>query len=736
MSGKSRRETAAKIRAVLETEGATLNEQVTHHNEQHYAAVDDFEAYEQYRTAAREIKEDSIENLPTLIETVRDQVEANGGTVYVAEDAADANRYVSDVLAEKDGETVVKSKSMTTEEIGLRDHLGAQGVDVYETDLGEFVVQLADESPSHIVGPALHKSRDEIAALFNETFDPEQPLETPTELTAFAREYLGEQIQAADMGITGANFVVAESGTITLVTNEGNARKSAVVPDTHVAVAGIEKLIPSISDLHPFIELIARTATGQDISQYVSLLTPPVETPQLDFDEPETALEPAGANREFHLVLLDNGRFAMRDDPQLRETLYCIRCGACLNSCANFQHVGGHAFGGETYSGGIGTGWVAGISGTDAAGEFNDFCTSCSRCVENCPVKIDIPWINTVVRNRRNRGTAPDAVDHLLDPLLPDDEPTGLARQKRFFGNIESVLRIGSALTPVSNWALSLPGIDRVLESAVGLDRRRSMPELASQTFSEWWSQRGGSHGSEPTDSVVLFTDLYTNYLDPDRGTATIRVLEALNYDVTVTPPLGSGRAPLSQGMIETAEEKARAVASTLEPALDAETPIVVIEPSDVALFRTDYAKLLPESTADRIGDASHEVFEFLEPRFGERVEPTEFAASSLVFHSSCQQRSVGLEPPTVRTFEMLGYDITTTDVECCGMAGSFGYKNQFYELSMAVGADLEPQITGDPEPEVSASGTSCVAQIDSLSDGAEPVHPIEIIDRDWSVTD
>ena len=735
MSGESRRETAAKIRDVLDAEGGALNDQITHHNEQHYAAIEDFEAYEQYRSAAREIKEDAIENLPTLIETVTEQVEANGGQVYVADDAADANRYVTEVLEGTEGETVVKSKSMTTEEIGLREHLESENADVYETDLGEFVVQLADESPAHIVGPALHKSRAEIASLFNETFEPEQPLETPGELTAFAREYLGERITNAALGITGANFVMADSGTIALVTNEGNARKSAVVPDTHVAVAGVEKLIPSISDLHPFIELIARAATGQDISQYVSLLSPPVETPTLDFKNPDADIGSGEREREFHLVLLDNGRFSMREDPQLRETLYCIRCGACLNSCANFQHVGGHAFGGDTYSGGIGTGWVAGISGTEAAGEFNDFCTSCSRCVENCPVKIDIPWINTVVRNRRNHGRAPAAVDNLIDPLLPDEEPAGLDLQKRFFGNIGSVLELGSTVAPLSNWVLSLPGLDRLLEATIGLDRRRSFPELAPQTFADWWTERGGSQVSDPTASVILFTDIYTNYLNPARGKATVRVLEALDYRVRITKPIGSGRAPLSQGMIATAENQAREVVSLLEPELEADTPIVVIEPSDLALFRSEYSKLLPADDSERIRDATVEVFEFLEPRLSDSVEPDQVSAGSVRFHSNCQQRSVGLEGPTVRTFEALGYDISTTDVECCGMAGSFGYKSQFYELSMAVGEDLESQVTVGPETEVSASGTSCVAQISSLGDETTPVHPIEIIDRDWTAS-
>jgi L-lactate utilization protein LutB len=216
---------AAEIRRLMATEGSAIEENTKGFNEKRKQAVTGLENYEELRTRAREIKEDAIDRLPELIEKLRASIEENGGHLYLADDAADANRYVREVVAEENADRVVKSKSMTTEELEVNDALEADGIDVVETDLGEWVVQLADETPSHLIAPAIHRSRESIADLFAETFDPEDPPETADELTGFARERLGELIRDADVGMTGANFVTADTGTMALVTSEGNARK-------------------------------------------------------------------------------------------------------------------------------------------------------------------------------------------------------------------------------------------------------------------------------------------------------------------------------------------------------------------------------------------------------------------------------------------------------------------------------------------------------------------------------
>ena len=725
MSAENRRRKAEHIRHLLDTEGDSVRQNTRVFNEGRYESTADLDDYERLKDEARTIKEDAIERLPELVDEVTEAVEANGGTVYLADDAADANRYIAEVV---DGRTAVKSKSMTSEEIEVNEALEADGADVWETDLAEFVLQIADEAPSHIVAPAIHKSREEIAALFEEVFDPEDPPETAEELTRFAREHLGEKIRDADVGMTGANFVTANTGTLALVTSEGNARKCVQATDTHVAVAGVEKVIPSVEDLRPFVELIGRSGTGQDITSYVSLLTPPTDSPT--FGEESLG---SGDERDFHLVLIDNGRMEMRDDDDLRETLYCIRCSACANSCANFQHVGGHAFGGETYSGGIATGWEAGVHGEESAAEFNDLCTGCSRCVNQCPVKIDIPWINTVVRDRINRGEDGD-LDFLVEGLTPDEEPGGVDLQKRLFGNFDALARLGSAFAPLSNWVAGTGPARSVLERTLGVDSRRELPAFERESLVEWFADRGSRADPDAArERVTLYPDAYTNYVRTERGKAAVRVLEALGVHVDVPAAGESGRAPLSQGMVATARSNAEGVYDALAPAVAAGRDVVVIEPSDLAMFRREYGRLLPDDEYEALKGRSYELLEYVYGLLenGADVEALpDGDGEQVAYHSHCQQRTLDLEPYTTAVLEAAGFDVATSDVECCGMAGSFGYKSEYYDLSVDVGETLADQFTTDETADrtVVASGTSCLEQLDALLT-RRPAHPVRLLD-------
>ncbi|WP_206731786.1 LUD domain-containing protein [Halorubrum amylolyticum] len=737
----------------MATEGDAVAENTRGFNEGRYESTGRLDGYEDLKDEARAIKEDAIARLPELIDEVTEAVEANGGTVYLADDAADANRYVREVVAdERDADRLVKSKSMTSEEIEVNEALADAGVDVVETDLGEWVLQLADEAPSHIVAPAIHKSREGIAELFAERFDPDDPPETAEELTVFARERLGELIEDADVGMTGANFIAADSGTVLLVTSEGNARKTVTATDTHVAVAGVEKLVPTVEDFSPFVELIGRSGTGQDVTSYISTLTPPVDSPVPDFEDDEARIAAgsdgsigdgdasADPDRDFHLVLIDNGRMAMRDDEELKETLYCIRCSACSNACGNFQSVGGHAFGGETYSGGIATGWEAGIEGLDTAAEFNDLCTGCSRCVPACPVGIDIPWINTVVRDRINRGEVDSRqTDWLFEELVPDEEPAGLDLGTRVVGNYETVAKLGSLTAPIANRLADAGPLRALAERVTGIDRRRDLPEFASETLVDWFERRGGAAipADEAAREVVLYPDTATNYVDVDRGKAAVRALEALGVHVRVPDLPGSGRPPLSQGMISTARAAAEDAYAGLARHVDAGRDVVVIEPSDLAMFRSEYEKLLPESSFERLADVSYDVMEYCFGLLENGGDPAALRAPAagtgpvtagkrVAHHPHCQARTIGVGEHATAVMERLGYDVRVSETECCGMAGSFGYKTDYYELSMDVGEPLREQF-GDTDRTVVASGTSCGEQLDALL-GSPPMHPVELI--------
>jgi len=394
VADKSSKENLQKaIKMALEIESEAVRENTQSFNQNRYKAISEIDDYEKLKDRARAIKEFSIENISDLIKQIEEVIKNRGGYFFLAKTKKEANDYIKDVCQKHDAKLVVKAKSMTSEETKLNTALEETGIEIAETDLAEFILQYSDEQPSHNVAPAIHRSRERISELFKQKFQTELPLDSGEDLTKFARDILRKKFLAADVGISGANVISADTGTIVLVESEGNIRMVTQTPPVHIAIAGIEKIISKKVDLPVFIELLAASGTGQPLTSYTNVIEPPLDLPPFSFDGSPKK------DREFHLVLIDNGRMKMRDDPELRQALYCIRCSACLNSCANFQTVGGHAFGGETYSGGIGGAWEAG-TGTLENARFSELCTGCSRCVNQCPVRIDIPWLNTVLRNR------------------------------------------------------------------------------------------------------------------------------------------------------------------------------------------------------------------------------------------------------------------------------------------------------------------------------------------------
>ncbi len=357
-------------------------------------SVDDWEGL---RERARSIKDETLAHLDKYLEEFADNAERGGAQVHWARDASEACATVLKLVREREATRVVKSKSMATEEIHLNRALEAEGLAPVETDLGEWIIQLAHETPSHIVVPAIHKSKKQIAELFTEKVGIE-PTDDVAVLTSTARRILRQRFLEAEVGISGVNFGVAETGTFLILENEGNARLTTSLPKIHIAVMGIEKIIPRLTDLDVFLKLLPRSGTGQRLTSYQSLITGVKRSP--DDEGPE----------EVHIVLMDNGRSRMLAHPVTRQSLACIRCGACLNACPVYQQIGGHAYG-SVYPGPIGAVITPQLTGIKPAAQLPYASSLCGACREVCPVKIDIPELLLHLRAEIVEGTVAGTAD-------------------------------------------------------------------------------------------------------------------------------------------------------------------------------------------------------------------------------------------------------------------------------------------------------------------------------------
>ena len=353
--------------------------------------------WEDLRTHARAIKDEVLLHLDRYLETFVANAEKRGTVVHWATDAAEANAIISKLTRDRGARTIVKSKSMTTEETHLNTALEAAGMQVVETDLGEYIIQLAHETPSHIIAPAIHKTKGQIAELFTSTLGM-PPTDDIAKLTSTARATLRHRFAAADVGISGVNFGIAETGTIVIVENEGNIRLTTSLPRIHIAVMGIEKIIPRFADLDVFLKLLPRSGTGQSLTTYQSFIT---GTKRNADDE---------GPGELHIVIMDNGRSRMLAHPVTRQSLACIRCGACLNACPVYQQVGGHAYG-SVYPGPIGAVITPQLLGLEKTAQLPYASSLCGACREVCPVKIDIPRLllhlrGEIIAHKKNGSAA------------------------------------------------------------------------------------------------------------------------------------------------------------------------------------------------------------------------------------------------------------------------------------------------------------------------------------------
>ncbi|WP_099352569.1 LutB/LldF family L-lactate oxidation iron-sulfur protein [Fredinandcohnia onubensis] len=428
--------------------------------------TDELGNWEEWRNHGEEIRQHVLENLDYYLYQLSEQVANRGGHVFFAQTAEEASTYISDLAKKKEAKHVVKAKSMVTEEISLNQKLEEAGCRVIETDLGEYILQMDDhDPPSHIVVPALHKNKEQIRDVFANKMDYKNS-EKPEELALFARESLRQEFLQADMGITGCNFAVAETGSITLVTNEGNADLVAALPKTQVVVMGMERLVPTFEEMEVLVGMLTRSAVGQKLTSYITTLTGPRE--EGDVDGPE----------DFHLVIVDNGRSNILGT-EFQSVLQCIRCAACINVCPVYRHVGGHSYG-SIYPGPIGVVLTPLLGGYDEHKELPYASTLCGACTDACPVKI--PLHQLIHKHREviveREGRAPISEKLLMKAF-------------GFGASSPSLYQMGSKLAPTLTKPMTQG--DKITKG-VGMLKEwtdvRDFPAPNKERFRDWFKNR------------------------------------------------------------------------------------------------------------------------------------------------------------------------------------------------------------------------------------------------------
>ena len=440
----------SELKAFSEEHRRTIQYNMGKYNQKVREGKEQFLHLDKARKLAKNIKWYAMEHLPDLLEEFEKNFIKNGGKIIWAENAAEALDSIGEIVKYHQAKTVVKSKSMITEEIELNYFLESLNIEVLETDLGEYIVQLRNEAPYHIVTPAMHLSKEEIARFFHQKFDTPADA-SPEQITAFVRKLLREQFEKADIGITGANFLIAETGSIAVTENEGNARLTSTFPKVHIAIAGIEKMIPKVNDLSLFWPLLSTFGTGQNLTVYNTIISGPRK--EHEFDGPE----------EMYLILLDNGRSDILADPVRRESLYCIRCGSCLNACPVYRTIGGHSYE-APYSGPIGSVLMPAMNQFEAYNHLSEASSLCGSCTENCPMNINLHHL--LVHNRR---TAVEKNASLQEKIIWKAWQKAMMNRKMM--NISSYYRnLLVRFFMKKSWG-----------------NRRDFPEFAKESFNELW---------------------------------------------------------------------------------------------------------------------------------------------------------------------------------------------------------------------------------------------------------
>ncbi len=636
----------------------------------------DFEALRQEIAAT---KDEVAAHRQQYLEQFITNAEAAGATVYMAKTAADANDYITRLAKTRGVKLAAKSKSMASEETHLNNALEGAGIKALETDLGEWIIQLAGQRPSHMVMPAIHMFKEEVAELFSKVTGSEEPSEI-AHLVQVAREQLRQGYLDADMGITGANVAVAETGGIALITNEGNARLVSTLPKIHVALLGVEKIVPTLEDAATIIRTLPKNATGQLLTSYVTWIRGAV---------------PCGdGDKELHLVLLDNGRSALAESPQCRDALRCIKCGACANVCPVYQTVGGHVFG-HVYIGAIGIILTAFFHGLDKAAEIVRACIGCRACVTVCPSNIDLENIILSLR---------ETIGH--------EEGIGLGksivfrkvmRNRKLFHNL---IRAASLLQkPVTGGQRTIRHLPLFFSS---LTEWRTLPAIAEKSLRDQW-EKIPQKIEKPRYKVALFGGCANDFLYPELGIDLIKVMNKL--DVEVFYPLDQnccGVPALYSGDKETAV----ALAEQNIAAMLKDDPDFVLTtcPTCTMALQRDFVEFLKDNPvwaakAEHLAEITVDAAGFIVNQLGAAdVFKGGSVSEKVTYHDSCHlKRGAGVWKEPRELLTTSGRELVEMDHadRCCGFGGSY---------SLTSHPDISKQILGDKVKDIEKSGASCVA--------------------------
>lgn len=666
--------------------------------------------FEELRTRIAERKGYAADHLQELSDLFQKNAEAKGAKVFRSNDPEKVRAYILQVARDHNVRTVVKSKSMASEEIHLNSYLEKAGLQVKETDLGEWIIQLAGQTPSHMVMPAIHMTKEEVSDLFSKEVHERLSTDIPR-LVKVARDELRSKFLEADMGISGANIAVAETGSILTVTNEGNARLVTTLPRVHVAIIGIEKLVASFADIAPILKALPRSATAQMLTSYVTIITG--QTPNTD-----------GSNKELHIVLMDNKRSEMAADPMFKEALQCIRCASCLNICPIFRLVGGHVFG-KVYTGGIGTILTAWHDNLKSSEDIQGLCIQCGACKDVCPSKIDIPGLILEIRRRlvKDQGL----------PMLHKSIYTVVNNRRLFHTMLRAASVAGKPFSKGSKFIRHLPLF------LADLTDGRSLPAIAAKPLRDTIKKIKQPAGLK--ERAVFYAGCLIDFAYPEMGEALVRILNKGGIEVVFPDDQTCCGAPARySGAYEVAAKNA---ADNIEALLAERADYVVsaCPTCTVALdheFIATFQSLGQSQNMARARELAAKVIDFstLVKKLVDEGRLTLKEGETLgkiTYHDSCHlKRTMHAEKPPRELLTKAGYELTEMfecDI-CCGMGGSYSLK--LPEVSAPILQRKLKNIKDTGAPVVAMDCPGCVMQIrGGMDQDGAPVqvrHTVELL--------